>query len=388
MISINGENKKVSGIIVECNPFHKGHLRLIKECKKNSDIIIAVMSGNFVQRGEPAVYDKCKRAEELIKNGVDIVIELPIEYVMSSAKYFAYAGVNILDKLGFVDFIVFGSKVASIEKLREYVHLMDGDSYNESLYDSINDKLIKENLKKGKSYAAAVGEIYHTKLTSNDILAIEYIRSLKELKSNIIPITIERKEDLPTASFLREKIKKKITSNDFSYILNYKLLHAKNKLESEKKNILDDIYLMNKDLRNAMLKEANKAMTFDERAQSLNTKNRTLANIKRIFFNIIFDIRKEDVIFGKQNIDTTNKKKVKKLEYIHIIDISTKGKQLLKYIKPPILMSYAPKSYKNYVEKYKNYTAVKKNKKGEIILSPILQKNIFASELYYLIKKV
>ena len=111
--SVNGEKKKVAGIIVECNPFHKGHIRLIKECKKNADIIIAVMSGNFVQRGEPAVYSKEKRTKDLLAAGVDLVIEMPLFATLSSARYFARAAVSILDSLGFVDFIMFGSKIGT-----------------------------------------------------------------------------------------------------------------------------------------------------------------------------------------------------------------------------------------------------------------------------------
>ena len=402
MIKIDGENKKVVGIIVECNPFHKGHARLIKECKKHGDFIVAVMSGNFVQRGEPAVYDKYKRTNELIKNGVDLVIELPIEYVLSSAKYFAGAGVKILNDLGFVDYIMFGSKIGDIDELKKFASIdVDGGSHSSTI-----QKLLKE----GKSYAAALGEIFGKKLSSNDILAIEYIRALNEMKSKIVPLAIKRKDDLPTASALREKIKKRITCDSFSDILNYKLLLAKNMKETTGESILSNIYLMTNDMENAILnsvsgKKDMKSLSFTERAMKLKTKNVTLAYIKRLFFNIIFDIKKMDVIknnsndlfvddgilafnkFGKDIVGNQNilkDTKLEKIKYIRVLGFKKTSAKLLDKIKNPILMSFSPTSYRTFVKKYKS-KLIKQNKKGEFILSPILQKNIFANDLYYLL---
>ena len=377
MVNIDGENKKVVGIIVECNPFHKGHARLIKECKKHGDFIVAVMSGNFV-------YDKYKRTKDLLKSGVDLVIELPVEYVMSSAKYFAYASVKILNDLGFVDYIMFGTKIGDIDELKKLASIdIEGGSYNST---------IQELLKKGKSYAAAIGEVLGKKLSSNDILAIEYIRALKEIKSKIEPLTIKRKNDLPTASELREKIKKKITCDSFSNILNYKLLLAKNIKENAGESILSDIYLMTNDMENAILnsvsgKKDMKNLSFTERAMKLKTKNLTLAYIKRLFFNIIFDIRKNDVVVNGNSdgfLHTKEKTKVKNLYLLRILGFKKKSSEILKKIKTPALMSYSSTSYKSFVSKY-NKKVVRQNKKGEFILSPILQKNIFANDLYYLL---
>ena len=384
MIRVDGENKKVVGFICECNPFHKGHKRLINEAKKYGDYIVAVMSGNYVQRGEPAVYDKYKRAEELIKNGVDLIIELPVEFVMSSAKYFASAGVSILNSLGFVDYMIFGSQIGDIDELKKLASIdIEGGSYNSP---------VQELLKEGKSYAAAIGEVLGKKLSSNDILAIEYIRALNEIKSKIEPLTIERKSDLPTASELRERIKKKITCDSYSEILNYKLLLAKNLKENVGKSILSDIYLMTSDMENAILnkfsnKGVKKDLSFTERAMNLKTKNVTLAYIKRLFFNIIFDIRKNDVVLksgSSKLLHLDEETRIKKIECIRVLGFKKKSSDLLKKIKTPILMSYSIASYKTFVNKYK-VKAIKQNKKGEFILSPILQKNVFANDLYYLL---
>ena len=421
MKKINGGSKKVVGIIVECNPFHKGHARIIKECKKHGDFIVAVMSGNYVQRGEPAVYDKYRRTEELIKNGVDLIIELPVEFVMSSAKYFASAGVSILNSLGFVDYMIFGSQIGDIDELKKLASIdIEGGSYNSPVhvkgsYNSpvhvkgsynlpvhvkglhsspvcANSSPIQKLLKEGKSYAAAIGEALGKKLSSNDILAIEYIRALKEIKSKIEPFTIKRKNDLPTASELREKIKKKITCDSFSNILNYKLLLAKNIKENIGESILSDIYLMTNDMENAILnsvsgKKDMRNLSFTERAMKLKTKNLTLAYIKRLFFNIVFDIRKNDVVVNGNSdgfLHTKEKTKLKNLDLIRILGFKKKSSEILKKIKTPVLMSYSSTSYKNFVNKYKK-KVIRQNKKGEFILSPILQKNIFANDLYYLL---
>lgn len=418
MLKIDGKNKKVVGFICECNPFHKGHKRLINEAKKYGDYIVAVMSGNYVQRGEPAVYDKYKRTSDLIKHGVDLVIELPAQFVMSSAKYFASAGVNILNSLDFVDYIIFGSQIADIEKLKKIASVKIDSSFtssnnanmqlvDEDIVDSIGkikcnnkemigdeeaNKIIRKYLREGKTYSYAVGKALGVNLSSNDILAIEYIRALNEIKSKIEPLTIKRLDNLPTASELRERIKKKITCDSYSEILNYKLLLAKNTKENSGESILSDIYLMTSDMENAILnkfsnKGVKKDLSFTERAMSLKTKNVTLAYIKRLFFNIIFDIRKNDVVLKSSSsklLCLDEETRIKKIEWIRVLGFKKKSSDLLKKIKIPMLMSYSIASYKTFVNKYKVKT-IRQNKNGEFNLSPILQKNIFSSDLYYLL---
>ena len=376
MLKIDGKNKKVVGIVVECNPFHKGHKRLLKECKKHGDIIVAVMSGNFVQRGEPGVFDKEKRTKDLIDNGVDIVIEIPVQYVLSSAKYFAKGAIQILEKLGFVDYLVFGSKVADVEKLKDYAEMVQIEKFN---YEK--DSEIKRNLKAGKTYAKALSDVIGEKLSSNDILAIEYLIALDEMKSKILPIAIERKDDLPTATELRAQIKKKVTTNDFTEILNYKILYAKVESYGKDKNLLDDIYLMTKDMRNAIMKTAGDAMTFDERALKLKTHNRTLAYIKRVFFNIILDVRKEGSHSLPLHMQVGSRA-------IVILGVKDKSLWILKYIKEPFLMSFAPSSYRTFVKKYKKSKEIRQDKNGDFILSENLKTNIFADKIYYMVGKL
>lgn len=334
------ENKKVIGIICECNPFHKGHKRLIDEAKKRGDFLVAVMSGNFVQRGEPAVYNKYSRTEKLLKSGIDMVIELPIEYVLSSASYFAEAGVTILNKLGFVDEIIFGSKINDLKRLDEIANK--------------NTTHVKELLKYGISYPKALEEVYGEKLSPNDILAVEYIRAIKKLNSKMIPICIKRKSDLPTATALRKKIKAKVTCDAFSESLTYKIYDA------VKGNFdLSKISSINDDLANAIKNTAMQNLSFAKRAHMLNTKNRTLSNIKRAFFNIIFDIRE------------------KKITHIRILGIKKESLSILKNINFPYLLSYAPSSYK----------ACKKSFPKFDVNNNSIKRSIFATDLYNLISK-
>ena len=117
---------KISGIIVEYNPLHNGHLFHINKTKEltNSDLIIAVMSGNFNQRGIPSIVDKWKKTSMALNNGVDIVLELPAIYSLSSAEFFSYGSVSLLNSLGIVDSICFGSEAGDIDFLKEVSDLL------------------------------------------------------------------------------------------------------------------------------------------------------------------------------------------------------------------------------------------------------------------------
>ncbi len=389
---LNG--KKIVAFICECNPFHEGHKRLIKGALKEGDIVIAIMSGDFVQRGEVAIYDKYKRCKELLKNGISLVIELPIEYSLSSAKYFATYSVAVLNKLGFVDKLIFGSKINDIDKLSEFASInLNIENSKTKLYARLNffntdkssnqaitndiDKvnIIRKYLKDGYSYSYALSKVLGKNLSPNDILAVEYISAIKKLMSKITPICIKRNNDIPTASELRKKIDAKITNDDFSSILNYKLQLAKNGLYD-----LSNTYLMTNDFLNAILKTADKDLTFTKRAKLLKTKNRTLASIKRVLLNIVLGVNKSIV-----NISNSNTKL--KVNYIRILGLRKNFADSLKHIKTPYLLSYNYTSYKSFIKNFPKSNAIKLNKNGEFKLSPSIILNVFASDLYNLFSK-
>ncbi|GMA99289.1 nucleotidyltransferase [Pelosinus sp. IPA-1] len=183
------------GVIVEYNPFHNGHKWHINAAKKISGcpFVIGVMSGNFVQRGEPAIFDKWTRAEMAIRGGVDLIIELPTVFSVRSAQYFAAGGVRLLQSLGLVSHICFGAEHADLTLLKT-IAMATND------FITVNDMHV--NLKAGNTYAAALGQALEKQhsispgiiTSSNNILAVEYLRSIEKFAPNLIPIAVTRQQ--------------------------------------------------------------------------------------------------------------------------------------------------------------------------------------------------
>lgn len=195
---------KVLGIVVEYNPFHNGHIYHIEQSKAvtGCDAVVCVMSGNFIQRGEPALINKFARTEIAILNGVDLVIELPLPFAMSSAESFGFGAVKILDSIGIVDCLSFGSEQGDIDSLKCISDILANEplEYKEEL---------KKQLSLGLSFPVcrqnAINRYLQTHSTefdtvnlstlletSNNILGIEYLKSITRLKSAIKPYTIKR----------------------------------------------------------------------------------------------------------------------------------------------------------------------------------------------------
>lgn len=176
------EFMKTAAIIAEYNPFHNGHKFHIEKTRLFSDRVVVLMSGSFVQRGEAAIFSKWQRAESAVKNGADLVIELPCHYSVSSSRDFASGAVRILDALGCVDFLSFGSESGSPEMPEETEDF---------------SRLLKAYQKEGLSYRAA-SEKAAAELNialpenPNDLLGAEYIKALRRIKSSIVPVATER----------------------------------------------------------------------------------------------------------------------------------------------------------------------------------------------------
>ena len=186
------------GIVCEYNPFHNGHLYQIKKIREQfgeNTNIIAVMSGNFVQRGGVAIADKSIRSECAVLSGVNLVLELPFPFSMSSAEFFARAAVHILTKIGCVDYISFGSESGSLDELYRIAELMLSHEFAMSL-DRLSIDKEKKKLGHAALYEAALKEItgdeYAIALTPNNILAIEYIKAIITSKSNLKIHTVKR----------------------------------------------------------------------------------------------------------------------------------------------------------------------------------------------------
>ena len=185
---------KVTGIIAEYNPFHQGHAYHLSRAREltGADRVLVVMGGNFMQRGEPAIIDKYTRTEMALRNGADLVLELPAASATGSAEYFAEGAVELLDASGVVNELCFGSELGELEPLEKAAELLleEPEDYQE---------LLRTELKKGKTFPEARETALSAFLpkqsllaSPNNILAIEYIKALKRRKSSIRPLTIQR----------------------------------------------------------------------------------------------------------------------------------------------------------------------------------------------------
>lgn len=195
-------SEKVSAIICEFNPLHLGHKYIMDYARsENHGPLICLMSGNFVQRGEPACFSKWARTKAALVSGADLVIELPTIYAASSAEYFATGAVNILDSLGIVDKLVFGVESEKYAEIEKYVQLRTENE--ESFFSDI-----KSRIKDGSSFCSQISPDGF--IGSNNILAGEYLCALARIKSKIEPMPVARtgnETHNTTAGNLRRLIK-------------------------------------------------------------------------------------------------------------------------------------------------------------------------------------
>ena len=200
---------RTAGIICEYNPFHLGHQHQIQKTRQllgQDTAIVCLMSGNYVQRGEPAVFDKWTRAAAAVQGGADLVLELPITAAVNAAGYFAAGAVKYLDLLGCVDRLSFGSECGDLEKLKNVAQILNSPEFETAL---------GEQLSTGVSYAAArtlalerLGGDAEILKTPNNALGIEYLRALDAGNSPMEPLTIPRDMTLASAGSIRESMEK------------------------------------------------------------------------------------------------------------------------------------------------------------------------------------
>ncbi len=322
---------RVVGFISEYNPFHLGHKYHLSQSKKQtkSHFSIAVMSGSFLQRGEPALIDKWTRAKMAIDNGVDLVLELPFIFSSQSAESFAYGGVKLLDSLNIVDYISFGSESEDLEPLKTLANILS----NEPETYTFN---LKSNLSLGLSFPRARSKAlcqyinnympkdeydYKTIIESpNNILAIEYLKALDKIDSKIKPISIKRSgsnyKDLAltngfaSATAIRNQIKIKGISaaenllskesynnlkeyfykyNSFNYLENYSqiLLYLLRTIDKEKLISLID---METGLENRMINMAFENNNIIDIVNNIVTKRYPRSRIQRLLIHLLHDL--------------------------------------------------------------------------------------------------
>ncbi len=330
----------VTGIIAEYNIFHNGHKYQIDEIKKQSDGVVAVMSGSFVQRGDVAICDKWSRAKMALKCGVDLVLELPACYALNAAPNFAMGGVNTLNALGVVDSIAFSSESGNIDELLKAAELMENET------NDISEK-IKKYISDGMSYPSALSKAYggiiKPELISepNNILSIEYLRALIKTNSNIKPITIKRNSvshhdtevnnNFASASKIREMIfnnediSKLIPYNlsDTDCILPYSLSELNSavisKLRLADSPALKNISEMTEGLENRLIQAAMECDDIWSLSEAVKSKRYTLSKIRRIILACLLDF-KADIY--KKDVD-----------YIRVLGMNKTGMSILKEAK-------------------------------------------------------
>ncbi len=189
---------KITAVIAEYNPLHKGHAYHLREARRLSgaDFLLVVMSGNFVQRGEPAVMDKYLRAEAALLCGADLVLELPVPFACASAEKFAAGAVDLLNGLGCVDTLCFGSESGDLSSLDDLAGILADEPprYQNALKSALKTGL---SFPKAREYALSqcLPETASLLRLPNDILAVEYLKALKRTKSSIRPLAVQRLGD-------------------------------------------------------------------------------------------------------------------------------------------------------------------------------------------------
>ena len=347
--------EKVLGIVAEYNPFHNGHLYHLNESKKQSgaDYSVCVMSGNFTQRGDTAIIDKWSRTEMALKNGIDLVIELPVVYSISSAENFAYGSMSVLDKLGIVDTVSFGSEVGDLTILdsiaeilctepKEYVSLLNHELSRGISFPKAREKALLMYLNDIRKYANVLSN-------PNNILGIEYLKALRNLKSNLTPMTIKRKDSdynstaikngFASSTAIRKIITKpsslsKVVPEESFSIIDNKIKHGQivNGLSTFEKEILYKLRIMpvewiadlpdvSEGLEHAIKNAANSCNNVADLVSLVKSKRYTQTRIQRILLYALLDITKQDMENSKKGVP-----------YIRVLGMTENGKQLLSSI--------------------------------------------------------
>ena len=328
---------KSVGLITEYNPFHNGHFYHSQQTQfhSNSNVTIALMSGNFVMRGEPAIYNKFTRAEMAL-TGVDLVVELPLIASLSSGDTFAEMAIKVAHYLD-IDEISFGSESANIEELQQLASTI-------STLESHPD--FKSKLKEGKSYPRILSELtdHHELIQSpNNMLGISYLKAIKRFAPLMKAMTIKREGSHHHNSEIQHPTFASGTSIRQSLIKNdnewkrvvpesvhalYHKPHAsiedtfpfiKYQLMVQDTEALASIYTVNEGFENRLKSIVQESYSFKELMEKLKTKRYTYTHIQRVLMNVLINVRAHNV---KKDIPA-----------VRILGMNDTGRNYLKYLK-------------------------------------------------------
>lgn len=392
--------RKVLGIVAEYNPFHNGHFYHMQESKKitEADSCICVISGNFTQRGEPSIVNKWAKTYMALCCGADLVIELPTIYSISSAENFASGAIKIFDSLKIVTDISFGAECNDLATLNNIANVFYSEPAN---YKTI----LNHELKRGLSYPMArenavlmylndIKRYANVLSNSNNILAIEYLKALKQQKSMIQPNIVPRKnvyyndqkilDDFASATAIRKlmlnreyaEVRKVVPRSTYQIIgEEYKKNHIILGIKKYEKEIIYALRVMpieeiqnlpdvNEGLEFAIKKAASETNNIEELIEKVKSKRYTQTRIQRILLYVLLGITKKDMEDSK-----------KMVPYVRVLGFNSRGKILISEI-----MNQNPKlNMITSVGKYVN-KKMPKNKQ----LTRMLDLDINATNIYTL----
>lgn len=308
---------RACAIIAEFNPFHNGHAYLLKKARMlaKADVVVVVMSGNFVQRGEPALINKWERTQSAIQNGADLVVEIPTEYAVDSAKEFAHAGVHIAQKLK-ADTLVFGSENPDLDFKKE---------------SQILDRIFTETIDYHQNYASQL--FSGTDVSkSNDILGVNYTYWNAKSSNPMQLIAVQRKHSnhldddinapIASASAIRNDLLKQqqnyqiavpkstlknlktnqlVSWNDFWKLLKYQILVSTPAELQTTKGVVEGFEYR-------ILEYISRSSSFDDLMKHLKTKRYTYTNIQRQMLNILLNLKKSEFQLDKTRLLAANSK--------------------------------------------------------------------------------
>ena len=378
------------GIITEYNPFHNGHKIHIDKSKEKtkSESCIVVMSGNFTQRGELAIFDKYTRTKMALLNGADIVLELPLCFATASAELFSLGAVDILNKTGIVKNICFGSEKGEIKSFLEVANVLSNEpiAFKENL-----NNFLKEGLSFPKARLKALEKFLNKDISflkePNNILSIEYLKAINKLNSNILVETIKREKvdfhsnnicgDVASATAIRyailngkfNEIKNVVPKNCF-YIIkeNFKYVPKiddyteilKYILKTNTPEYIKNIADITEGLENKIIDNIN-SENITQLIEKIKSKRYTYTKLQRAILHIILNVTKEDESYLRKNLNP----------YIRVLGFKKSSSHLLKELtenaKVPVITNL--KNAKDILDNKALY---------------FLQKEIVSTDIYYL----
>ncbi len=337
--------------MAEFNPFHDGHAYLLKAARERfgAAYVVIAMSGDFVQRGEPAIFSKYARTRTALEGGADLVLQLPVMFSTAAAEDFAAAAVALLNRTGLCDFLLFGSESGELSSLQRTADFLSEERQCPANEVSENAEIrrFRQRLRQGqaeglsfpRARAAALSAVLELPgdFQSNDVLGIEYLKALRQQKSTMVPQLISRERNFRSAHSIRREMlaaqdetagcEKYRQLDDFSDMLSYQLLRLQR--EGISFSAFQDV---SEELARAIERQSREKHPFSERIEILKTKNLTHARISRALLHILLEIRK---------VDYEKTKAAGFVPCFRVLGVSRAGRELLSKLSEPLMVSPA-----------------------------------------------